>query len=251
MELVNIEGKSIERIEYKGQPVITFRMIDELHERPEGTARKSFHRNKDQFIGGEDFFEIPYEEWSQTLSIHLTDDQKGGYRGSLTVMTESGYLMIVKPFSDDLAWRIQRALVRNYFMIMGYMPVSERVCYYRKGKRRKGAPKETHVSARVPKEVRERLIKISQVSGLTLSSVIEQAVCFYLKHGLKYSHEPRLEDDTDMLRQVPIAVQALRPQLEELRDIQAEHDEVIVKVREMMRGPLGGQARPGSEKEGS
>ena len=39
--LINIEGKEVARIEYRDQPVITFRMIDELHQRPTGTARKS------------------------------------------------------------------------------------------------------------------------------------------------------------------------------------------------------------------
>jgi hypothetical protein len=113
--VVNIMGKVVERVEYKGQPVITFRMVDELHERPEGTARKSFHRNKSQLIETEDYFEVTYKEWSEILVVPLTDDQKGGHRGSMIFLTESGYLMVVKAFGDDLAWDVQRALVRKYF----------------------------------------------------------------------------------------------------------------------------------------
>ncbi|OQX28408.1 MAG: hypothetical protein BWK80_00265 [Desulfobacteraceae bacterium IS3] len=113
--VVNIMGKAVERIEYKGQPVITFRMVDELHERPDGTARNSFRRNKAQLIENEDFFDVPYEEWSEILDVRLAHDQRGGHRASMVFLTESGYLMIVKPFGDDLAWKIQRALVRNYF----------------------------------------------------------------------------------------------------------------------------------------
>lgn len=30
-------------------------------------------------------------------------------------MTESGYLMLVKSFTDDLAWEVQRKLVKSYF----------------------------------------------------------------------------------------------------------------------------------------
>ncbi|EEX0080363.1 ORF6N domain-containing protein, partial [Salmonella enterica] len=30
-------------------------------------------------------------------------------------LTESGYLMLVKSFTDDLAWKVQRELVNNYF----------------------------------------------------------------------------------------------------------------------------------------
>lgn len=33
----------------------------------------------------------------------------------IALMTEQGYLMLVKPFSDDLAWEVQRQLVNSYF----------------------------------------------------------------------------------------------------------------------------------------
>ncbi len=32
-----------------------------------------------------------------------------------TFLTETGYLMLVKSFTDDLAWSVQRELVNNYF----------------------------------------------------------------------------------------------------------------------------------------
>jgi hypothetical protein len=112
---VNIEGKEIKRIEYKNQPVITFRMIDELHERPEGTARKAFHRHRDKFVENEDFFDVPYEECSKILCVHNMDAQTNRH-DFIRVITESGYLMIVKPFNDERAWKIQRALVRHYLI---------------------------------------------------------------------------------------------------------------------------------------
>lgn len=40
---------------------------------------------------------------------------RGGFHGNLTVITESGYLMLVKSFTDDLAWQVQRQLVNTYF----------------------------------------------------------------------------------------------------------------------------------------
>ena len=36
-------------------------------------------------------------------------------RDFVTVLTESGYLMIVKSLNDDLAWTVQRLLVNYYF----------------------------------------------------------------------------------------------------------------------------------------
>lgn len=39
--------------EYQGQRVVTFKDIDAVHDRPEGTARKRFNDNKKHFIEGE------------------------------------------------------------------------------------------------------------------------------------------------------------------------------------------------------
>lgn len=36
-------------------------------------------------------------------------------REDVTLLTESGYLMLVKSFTDDLAWEVQRELVKTYF----------------------------------------------------------------------------------------------------------------------------------------
>ena len=44
----------------------------------------------------------------------------------LTLITESGYLMLVKSFTDDLAWDVQRQLVKRYF---AQKPVDTMVTY--------------------------------------------------------------------------------------------------------------------------
>ncbi|MCR2683492.1 hypothetical protein NSP16_24280, partial [Salmonella enterica] len=36
-------------------------------------------------------------------------------RGRVTFLTESGYLMLAKSLTDDLAWQVQRDLVNSYF----------------------------------------------------------------------------------------------------------------------------------------
>lgn len=33
-------------------------------------------------------------------------------QNEVTLMTETGYLMLVKSFTDDLAWKVQRELVK-------------------------------------------------------------------------------------------------------------------------------------------
>lgn len=116
MTMIRIEGHDVNRIEYKGQPIITFKMVDELHGRPEGTARVTFNRNKDRFILGEHYHDVSYIEWSQMTAVCLTyGGQDTGQRNSIKFFTEAGYLLLVKPFTDDRAWKVQDCLIRDYF----------------------------------------------------------------------------------------------------------------------------------------
>lgn len=117
--VVSINGRAIERIEYRNQAVVTLPMIDEMHERPKDTARKAFNRNKKRFLDGEDFFLVPQEEWKPLISVREKDADTpkpaSKYGGDMIFLTETGYLMLVKVFEDDLSWRIQRELVKRYF----------------------------------------------------------------------------------------------------------------------------------------
>ena len=51
-QLVTVAGKTVTKIEYQGQPVVTFSMIDDLHGNTNRDAVKRFNRNKDKFIQG-------------------------------------------------------------------------------------------------------------------------------------------------------------------------------------------------------
>lgn len=108
--IVKIESKQLNIIEYKGQRVVTFAMIDEVHQRPEGTARKRFNDNKHHLVEGEDFYLIDSSLKSEFRTFGIEIPNRG-----LIVLTESGYLMLVKSFTDDLAWTVQKKLVRGYF----------------------------------------------------------------------------------------------------------------------------------------
>jgi hypothetical protein len=82
--------------------------------RPEGTAGRNFQENRDRLTEDEDYFDVPYVEWSQSLAV-ATNFVATEYRGNLILLTELGYLRLVKSFRDDLAWQVQRALVIAYF----------------------------------------------------------------------------------------------------------------------------------------
>lgn len=109
-ELVNIMGVDIHPKEYKGRRVVTFKDIDAVHGRPDGTARKRFNDNKDHFIEGEDFYKITPSEFRTAIG-----DMDRRQQNDITLITETGYLMIVKSFTDDRAWKVQRMLVKGYF----------------------------------------------------------------------------------------------------------------------------------------
>ncbi len=96
--------------EYNGQRVVTFKDIDSVHTRAEGTARKRFNDNREHFIEGVDFFKITPSEFRTAIG-----DMDKRQKNDITLMTESGYLMLVKSFTDELAWDVQRALVNGYF----------------------------------------------------------------------------------------------------------------------------------------
>ena len=101
-----INAKSLPIREYNGQRVVTFKDIDTVHERKDGTAKRNFYTNKEHFVEKVDYFRVQQYE-IRTVGI---ESPNGGI-----VLTESGYLMLAKSFTDDLAWKVQRELVNNYF----------------------------------------------------------------------------------------------------------------------------------------
>ena len=111
--IVKINNQNLQIKEFNGQRVVTFKDIDTLHERPEGTARRNFNENKlnkdgsDRFIEGVDYFVRNSYEAKNEFDIIAPN--------GLILLTESGYLMLVKSFTDDLAWKVQRQLVNTYF----------------------------------------------------------------------------------------------------------------------------------------
>lgn len=109
--------------EYQGKRVVTLKEIDQCHGRPDGTAKRNFQQNKQHLIDGIDYF-----------TVKPSDVQKNEFRTfeipnrGLTLITESGYLMLVKSFTDKLAWDVQRQLVNTYFRNQGSTSTEIKVC---------------------------------------------------------------------------------------------------------------------------
>lgn len=104
--IVKINDVALAPIEYQGQRVMTLVMMDEVHKRPDDTARRNFNKNKSRLVEGEDYF-VRNSSEAREMGIVAPN--------GLTLLTETGYSMLVKSFTDDLAWEVQRQLVRSYF----------------------------------------------------------------------------------------------------------------------------------------
>ena len=148
-KIVEINGQELTKIVYRGEPVITFPMTAELHDRTLKSVHNNFERSLERFTESRDYFTVPYEEWKDilrpskrgtqsdlvTTNCRLQDElkrtncsfqtssmtppkpdtQRGGYRGDMIFLTQIGYLKLVKTFNDDLAWDIYIQLVEHYF----------------------------------------------------------------------------------------------------------------------------------------
>lgn len=128
--IVNINGRAVERIEYKGVPVITLPMVDDVHSKATGMARAAFNRHKKRMAEGKHFFVIPLSERDTVLNVHdmhaQTQKQRGGYRGDMVFLTQVGYVLLVKVFDDDLAWQIYEQMVDSYFSARQEIPPFDR-----------------------------------------------------------------------------------------------------------------------------
>lgn len=109
-DVMTVENTEMQILEYNGQRVVTFKDIDRVHERKSGTAKASFRRNKKYFQDGLDYIVLTKDNVNGTQSTIGNIPPRG-----ITLLTETGYLMIVKTFTDDLSWSVQRQLVNNYF----------------------------------------------------------------------------------------------------------------------------------------
>lgn len=113
MNEVTINQTPLSVKEYEGKRVVTFKDIDAVHGRPYGTAGRNFRDNKERFIEGEDFFKVCADEIRRDKIFDISPK----VHEDVTLITESGYLMLVKSFTDDLAWKVQRELVNSYFRV--------------------------------------------------------------------------------------------------------------------------------------
>lgn len=105
MNTICIAEQPLEIKEWQGQRVITFKDVDRVHQRKEGTASKNFKNNQKHFISNIDYFQITRKEFGVKFSPN--SKLEGNPNLTVILLTESGYLMLAKSLTDDLAWDVQ------------------------------------------------------------------------------------------------------------------------------------------------
>lgn len=111
-EIVQVLDSELQVREWNGERVVTLADIDRVHGRPSGTAGRNFREHRERLVEGEDYIHISEADEIRRLGFARA---QGGLPGEMILITESGYLMVVKSFTDDLAWKVQRELVSAYF----------------------------------------------------------------------------------------------------------------------------------------
>lgn len=107
---VAIQNTAMPVVEYQGKRLVTFAMIDKVHGHPKGTAKRAFSYHRKHFVLGEDYVLLPASLKNEFRTLGISVPNRG-----LTTLTESGYLLIVKSFTDALSWDVQKQLVNIYF----------------------------------------------------------------------------------------------------------------------------------------
>lgn len=92
------------------ESVLTLNMIDLAHGRPKGTASNRFGENRSRFVEGKHYHMVTYAQADELRPYGVEVPPRG-----LTLITKRGYLLLVKSFTDDLAWEVQEQLVDFYF----------------------------------------------------------------------------------------------------------------------------------------
>lgn len=117
IQSVKVADTHVQVIEYKNEPVLTFAMIDAIHQRVEGTAKRAVSENKERFNDLERFL-VPSSEKHILRTFGIDVPNRG-----LTLITQRGYLKHVKILNDERAWDVMSDMIDVYFKVKQEKPV--------------------------------------------------------------------------------------------------------------------------------
>lgn len=110
-DLIKINDIDIEQLTYKGQPVVTFEMIAQVHSIPVKTVQKPFERHRMRFTEGKHIYRLDFAQ-ANLLRLRVGANSNG-----VTLFTERGYLLLTKPMRDERSWQVQEQMIDDYFVL--------------------------------------------------------------------------------------------------------------------------------------
>lgn len=113
MNLIVVNNAEVNELISRGQRVVTFEMVANVHNVPLHTVRSAYRRNE-EFFSEEETWVIEGEELQQLISVGLLKTNQGG---SARVFSEIGYYLLVKTMRDRTSWHVQRQMAKAYFKV--------------------------------------------------------------------------------------------------------------------------------------
>lgn len=110
-ELITIDNNNLPIIEWEGKRVITLAMIDKLHGKADGAAWNTLTNHRRRFILNRDGYLLKGKKVLDTLPEGTVDRRAS----QLWLITETGYLLLIKIMRDDRAWDVHQSVVTTYF----------------------------------------------------------------------------------------------------------------------------------------
>ncbi|WP_277587666.1 ORF6N domain-containing protein [Pseudomonas chlororaphis] len=200
-QVISIANSDLTIIEHQGERVVTLAMVDQVHQRPNGTARRNFNANRERFIEGKHLFKI----CASDFRTHKPDTISNKSHEDVILLTQRGYLLLVKSFTDELSWQVQDMLVDGYFegQRPAAPPVTQRIAQSR---HRLALAKELHRTrdAGLREVIHQQLDEVSRAMGLPtpeleslgrsapktpdVLKVFWEALAFLDSKGVAYNH---------------------------------------------------------------
>ncbi|WP_448090770.1 ORF6N domain-containing protein [Pseudomonas azerbaijanoccidentalis] len=200
-QVISIADNDLTIIEHQGERVVTLAMVDQVHQRPEGTARKRFNDNRSRFVDGKHLFKVCADEFRR----HKPGAISNKAHEDIILLTQRGYLLLVKSFTDELSWLIQDMLVDGYFEGQRFAspPVTQRIAQSR---HRLALAKELHRTRDVGlrEVIHQQLDEVSRAMGLPtpeleslgrstprppdVLKIFWEALAFLDSKGVAYNH---------------------------------------------------------------
>lgn len=114
-QLIAVEAKDLQVIEYRGQRVVTTEQLAAGYGTDVNNITVNFHRNQGRFVEGKHYFDVQGEELREMKNWVSLSNAVGKRARSLRLWTERGAANHAKMLETDQAWKYHDDLTEFYF----------------------------------------------------------------------------------------------------------------------------------------